>query len=100
MYGGAVYGRQQVDAEDGGRGRAEYLRDDGGLFSGVTQSLKEVTATYEYKVAEGFLMRAEWRRDFSNVPFFLTSDSGVLEPAQSTATFGAVWWWGNKRGAW
>jgi Putative beta-barrel porin-2, OmpL-like. bbp2 len=100
VYGGAVYGRQQVAAKTAVAVRAEYLRDDGGLFSGVTQSLKEVTATYEYKVAEGFLMRAEWRRDFSNVPFFLTSDAGVLEPAQTTATFGAVWWWGSKRGVW
>ncbi len=100
VYGGAVYGRQQVAPKAAVAVRAEYLRDDNGLFSGVAQSLKEVTATYEYKVAEGFVMRAEWRRDFSNVPFFLTSDAGVLEPAQTTATFGAVWWWGNKRGAW
>ncbi|HEY2149851.1 MAG TPA: outer membrane beta-barrel protein [Vicinamibacterales bacterium] len=100
VYGAAIYGRQQLTPKAAFAVRAEYLRDDGGLFTGVTQSLKETTLTYEYKVAEGFLMRTEWRSDFSSLPFFLTSDAGVLKSTQSTATLGAVWWWGNKRGAW
>ena len=61
VYGGAVYARQQVTTKAALAARGEYLRDDGGLFSGVTQSLKETTLTYEYKVSDGFLMRAEWR---------------------------------------
>ncbi|HEY1913332.1 MAG TPA: outer membrane beta-barrel protein [Vicinamibacterales bacterium] len=100
VYGGAIYGRQQLTPKAAFAVRAEYLRDDGGLFTGVTQSLQEATVTYEYKVAEGFLMRTEWRSDFSSVPFFLTSNTGVLKSSQSTATLGAVWWWGNKRGTW
>ena len=100
VYGGAIYGRRQLTPKAAFAVRAEYLRDDGGLFTGTTQSLKEGTVTYEYKVAEGFLMRTEWRSDFSSVPFFLTSDAGVVKANQSTATFGAVWWWGNKHGAW
>jgi len=66
----------------------------------VTQTLKEVTLTWEYKVAEGFLMRGAWRRDMSNVAFFLTPDAGVLRTDQNSATLGVIWWWGNKRGAW
>jgi hypothetical protein len=100
VYGGAVYARQQVTPKVALAARGEYLRDDGGLFSGVTQSLKEATLTYEYKASDGFLMRAEWRRDFSNRPFFLTRNAGVLEANQDTATIGMIWWWGNKRGAW
>ena len=92
--------RRQLTANGALAARAEYLRDDGGLFSGVTQSLKEATLTYEHKVAEGFLMRGEWRTDFSNIPFFLTDDAGRLNRDQSTATLGLIWWWGNKRGAW
>jgi hypothetical protein len=76
------------------------LRDDGGLFSGATQSLTEATLTYEYKVSEGFLMRGEWRRDASNIPLFLTRDAGVFKTDQNTATLGVIWWWGTKRGAW
>lgn len=100
VYGGALYARQQVTPKAAIAARAEFLRDDGGLFSGATQSLKETTLTYEYKVSDGFLMRGEWRRDFSNQPFFLTKDPGVLETDQQTATLGLIWWWGNKRGAW
>ena len=55
--------------------RAEYLSDRGGLFSGVNQALKETTLTTEYKLANGFLTRFEWRRDFSNQPFFLHTDA-------------------------
>ena len=84
VYGGAIYARQQLTPKGAIAARAEYLRDDGGLFSGTTQTLKEVTLTYEYKVAEGFLMRGEWRRDFSNMPFFLTSDAGVLDDRSRT----------------
>jgi len=100
VYGGAVYARQQLTPKAAIAGRAEFVRDDGGLFSGATQSLKETTVTYEYKVAEGFLMRGEWRRDVSNAPFFLTRDVGVLNTDQQTATLGVIWWWGTKRGAW
>jgi hypothetical protein len=100
VYGGALYARQQVTSKAAVAARAEFLRDDGGLFSGATQSLKETTLTYEHKVADGFLMRGEWRIDFSNMPFFLTRDTGVFQTSQQTATLGAIWWWGNKRGAW
>jgi len=100
VYGGAVYARHQVTPQVALAVRGEYLRDDGGLFSGVTQSLKETTLTYEYQVSDGFLMRAEWRRDVSSLPFFLTRNAGVLKANQDTATIGMIWWWGNKRGAW
>jgi hypothetical protein len=100
VYGGALYARQQLTSKAGVAARAEYLRDDGGLFSGASQSLKETTLTYEYKISDGLVMRGEWRRDFSNMPFFLTRDTGVFKRSQNTATVGAIWWWGTKTGAW
>jgi hypothetical protein len=42
----------------------------------------------------------EWRRDFSNVPFFLTDQAGVLKKEQNTAAVGLIWWWGQKQGSW
>jgi hypothetical protein len=98
--GGAAYIRYQFTPKFAVGARAEYLSDRGGLFSGVTQALKETTFTTEYKLAEGFLMRGEWRRDFSNRPFFLTETPGVLKNEQNTATLGLIWWWGRKQGAW
>ncbi len=97
---GAAYARYQLTPRLSFSGRAEYFSDRSGLFSGVTQALKETTFTTEYQWFDGFLVMGEWRRDFSNQPFFLTSTPGVLKKEQNTATLGLVWWWGEKRGSW
>jgi putative OmpL-like beta-barrel porin-2 len=98
--GGEAYVRYQLTPKVALAGRAEYLSDRGGQFSGISQALKETTATVEYKFADGFLARVEWRRDFSNQPFFLTAVPNVLKKEQNTATLGLVWWFGQKQGAW
>jgi len=100
VEGGAAYARYQLSSRFAVAARAEYLADHGGLFSGISQALKETTATFDYRLSDGFLMRYEWRRDFSNQPTFLTDTQGVLSKEQSTATVGLVWWWGRKEGAW
>ncbi len=98
--GGAAYARYQVTPKFALAARGEYMSDRGGLFSGLSQALKEATFTAEYKFADAFLMRWEWRRDFSNHPFFYTDTLGILKPAQSTAGIGLVWWFGEKKGGW
>ena len=98
--GGAAYARYQITPKVSVGGRAEYLSDRGGLFSGITQALKESTATLDYRFADGFLMRYEWRRDFSNQPSFFTDRNGVLSKEQQTATVGVIWWVGRKEGVW
>jgi hypothetical protein len=98
--GGAIYARYQFTPKIALAGRGEYLSDRGGLFSGVSQGLKETTLTLEYKLAEAFLVRAEWRRDFSNHPFFFTDTLGILKHDQTTTGVGLVWWFGAKKGAW
>jgi hypothetical protein len=97
---GAVYAHYQFNPVFAIAGRSEYLSDRDGLFTGATQSLKETTFTIEQKLREGFLLREEWRRDFSNHPYFLTNELGVLKKEQNTATLGLVWWFGGKTGAW
>lgn len=98
--GGAAYARYQLTPKMALGGRTEYLSDRGGLFSGTTQALKEFTGTYEYKFGDGFLTRVEYRRDWSNVPYFLTNKPGMLSSSQPTLTVGMVWWVGGKQGAW
>jgi Putative beta-barrel porin-2, OmpL-like. bbp2 len=98
--GTAGYARYEFSKHFAAAARGEYLSDRGGLFSGLNQALKETTATFDYKLSEGFLMRYEWRRDFSNQPSFLTSTQGLLSKEQNTATLGLIWWWGGKQGAW
>jgi hypothetical protein len=70
------------------------------LFTDVSQALKEHTLTAEYKFADGFLGRVEYRRDYSNQPFFLTEQPGILKKEQNTVTLGLVWWFGRKTGTW
>lgn len=98
--GGAVYLRYQITPRFALASRAEYMSDRGGLYSGITQALKENTITFDHVLADGFLMRYEWRRDFSNQPTFLSDVQGVLRKDQNTATLGVVWWWGGKQGSW
>ncbi|HWQ34900.1 MAG TPA: porin [Blastocatellia bacterium] len=100
VQGGAAYARYQFTPKFAMAGRFEYLADRGGMFSGVTQDLKEHTLTAEYKFADGFLGRVEYRRDYANRPFFLTSAPGVLKKEQNTATLGLIWWFGRKEGTW
>jgi len=97
---GAAYARYQFAPKFALAGRAEYLSDRYGLFSGSSQALKETTATFDYLAADGFLVRAEWRRDFSNRLFFPTNSSGLLKNHQTTATLGLIWWFGAKQGSW
>jgi hypothetical protein len=98
--GGAAYAQYQLSKRFTLATRAEYMSDRGGLFSGLTQALKENTVTFDYKLTDGFLMRYEWRRDFSNQPSFYSSVQGILNKSQNTAGVGLVWWWGGKEGAW
>jgi hypothetical protein len=98
--GGAFYMRYQLPKNFYVAGRTEYLSDRGGLYSGTTQALKETTLTTEYRVANQFIVMLEWRRDYSNQPFFLTNALGILSKHQTTATVGVVWWFGKKTGPW
>ena len=100
VAGGVVYAQYQLSRKLALGTRAEYMSDRGGLFSGISQALKENTVTFDYKVADGLLMRYEWRRDFSNQPSFLSDVQGVLKKDQNTATLGLIWWSGRKEGTW
>jgi hypothetical protein len=98
--GGAAYARYQLTPKIALAARGEYMSDRGGLFTGVSQGLREATLTTEYKLGEGLITRLEWRRDISNNPYFLTDTLNLLAKHQTTATVGVVWWFGKKTGAW
>jgi hypothetical protein len=80
--------------------RAEYFDDRNGLFTNTTQALNEFTFTLNRQIEPGFLAFAEYRRDGSNQPFFLTNIPSNLTHSQPTATLGLVFWWGQKQGSW
>ena len=98
--GGVGYAQYQLSPRINLAVRSEYLSDRGGMFSGTTQALKETTGTYQYKFSDWFDAFVEYRRDWSNHPYFLTSKVGSPSSHQDTAAIGLVWWYGGKQGAW
>lgn len=100
VAGGALYGGYQLTPKIAVAARVEYLADIGGLYTGITQYLKEGTFTVDYRLAGDFLMRGEFRRDQSNRHYFLSDTLGVLESSQQTVGLGLVWWFGQKQGVW
>ncbi len=91
----ATSARGQVTPNAALVARYEYFYDQG-FATGINQKLNEFTGTYEYKWAAGLLMRAEFRRDWSNQLFFDKGDSKTVK-AQSTATIGLIAFFGPKR---
>ena len=77
-------------------GRFEFFHDMNGFQTGVAQEVKEFTGTYEYKWVEGLLMRIEYRRDWSDEPYFHKGNTNFVD-AQSTVTAGFVAFFGPKR---
>ena len=98
--GGAGYVQYQLASRSYLAARGEYLSDRGGLFSNTTQALKEITGTYRYNFGDGFEAFLEYRRDWSNRPYFITSNPALPSSHQDTTTLGLVWWYGGKQGAW
>jgi len=96
-FGG--YARYQIAAPAAAALRYEYLNDDGGLFGGARQVLQEITITLEHKLADGFLVRGEFRSDWSDHASFPTQDA-TLNTRQNTLLVGLVWWMGGKSGVW
>lgn len=77
--------------------RFEWFKDAQGFATGTPQTLKEFTMTGEYKWSQGVLTRLEYRRDFSNVPFFEQGPVPMIAKNQSTVTLGIVGYFGPKR---
>jgi Putative beta-barrel porin-2, OmpL-like. bbp2 len=98
LDGLGAYARYQITPAAAVGVRYERL-DDEGLFGTIDQVLQEVTLTYEHKLGDGFLVRAEYRPDWSNAQYFAVHDGGTSR-RQPTALVGLVWWIGNKAGAW
>lgn len=100
LQGLGAYARYQMTTSAAVGVRYERL-DDEGLFGGIDQVLQETTLTAEYKLADGFLVRAEFRRDWSSERFFPGRlGEADLRQVQNTALVGGVWWFGTKDGVW
>jgi hypothetical protein len=77
--------------------RLEWFNDADGFSTGTVQKLKEFTMTGEFKMREGFLTRLEYRRDWSDQPFFNRGAQTGNHKNQDTVLVGFVAFFGPKR---
>jgi hypothetical protein len=77
--------------------RLEWFNDADGFSTGTPQKLKEATLTAEFKMAEGVLSRLEFRRDWSDNPFFDRGATPGVFRNQSTILAGIVAYFGPRR---
>jgi putative OmpL-like beta-barrel porin-2 len=92
--GVAAYARYQVIKSWALTPRVEWVDDKDAFMTGTSQTLKEITVTSENKIDGGLLARLEFRRDMSDVPFFL-KDDGTAVKGQNTFTIGLVYAFGT-----
>lgn len=77
--------------------RFEVYDDKNGFITGTKQKLKEFTMTAEFKMKEGFLSRLEYRRDWSDKPFFDRGNDLANYKNQDTLLVGFIVYFGPKR---
>lgn len=77
--------------------RYENYNDRDGFITGQQQKLNSFTLTGEYKWLEGLLARLEYRRDWSNKPYFDRGNEIGMHKNQDTLTLGIVAYFGPTR---
>jgi putative OmpL-like beta-barrel porin-2 len=75
--------------------RFEVFNDRGGLRTGMAQTIKEITLTQEVKLLNNLLTRFEYRRDFSNQPFFTNFD-GISKRNQNNVLVGVSYFFTTR----
>jgi len=92
----ATYVRYRPNAWFALTPRAELYFDKGGFITGVRQRVNEVTVTGELTHKDGLTTMIEYRRDFSNFPYFTDGDRLRAKSSQDTVTVGVVYAFGTK----
>jgi hypothetical protein len=92
-YGVAAAAKFQMNDSNAITPRIEWFKDKDGFSTGTAQSLKEFTFTYEHKWTQGLLARLEYRRDWSDQPFFERGSTGTNDH-QDTFALGIVAFFG------
>lgn len=68
--------------------RIEYYSDKDGFWTGTPQAFKEFTGTGEWKFNDSFIARLEYRRDWSDQPFFQVGQVPGASKHQTMITAG------------
>jgi hypothetical protein len=94
-YGIAGAARYAIGKKFAIAGRLEVFSDPDGFSTGTAQSVKEFTATGEYKMSSWLLTRAEFRNDWSNQAYFQKGSGSTFN--QPTFLLGMVAFLGPKK---
>jgi len=70
--------------------RLEYYSDKDGFWTGTSQAFKEFTLTGELKLNESVITRLEYRRDWSDQPYFQVGQIPNASKHQNMLTAGFV----------
>jgi len=73
--------------------RAEYFKDKDGVRTGVAQSLKEITITPEIRLAQGLILRPEYRHDWYNEKVFDSYRDELNKKNQDTIALAVMYTW-------
>ena len=92
--GWAIAAKGQITSTSAIAIRGESFNDRDGFNTGVAQTYREITATYEYKWAKGLMSRLEYRRDWAEKVFFERGNN-QLRKEQNTFSIGIIGYFGN-----
>jgi hypothetical protein len=73
--------------------RAEFFDDKDGARTGTAQTLTEVTVTPELRLANGLIVRPEYRHDSSNRESFDMKNGAFTKRSQDTLALGLMYTW-------
>lgn len=96
FYGFSVIGRLGGTKRFALSPRYDWYKDRDGFITTKSQTLQEFTLTGDMKLRNGFLARAEYRRDWSSQPFFDRGNEPGSATAQNTFLVGFMVFFGPK----
>ena len=77
--------------------RYDWYKDRDGFITGTSQTLQEFTLTADWRWTQGFLSRLEYRRDWSNQPFFDRGNDIANATSMNTLLAGFIVYFGPTR---
>jgi hypothetical protein len=73
--------------------RAEYFKDEDGARTGINQSIMEITITPEIKIANGLIIRPEYRHDWAGKATFDGHHDISSKKSQDTIALAVMYSW-------
>ena len=76
--------------------RYDWYKDRDGFITTVPQTMQEFALTADWKWTRGFLTRLEYRRDWSNQPFYDRGNELASAKSMNTLLAGLIVYFGPK----